>query len=386
MPTLTLMTGDVLDELAKLPAASVHCVVTSPPYWGLRDYGIEPSTWPDGWTGCFGLEPTPEQYVAHAVEVFRAVRRVLRDDGTLWLNLGDTYSRGSVGRGDDNRSQLDGYARSDSGQPCPDRSTPSLGNKQLVGIPWRVALALQADGWYLRSDVIWHKPAPMPTSQRDRPTVSHEYVFLLTKRARYYYDRIAGAEVVTENTHSRGSGVNPKSRSAAIAGHVSTRNARTVWRVSHEGFRGKHFATMPQELVRRCLVPCVSERGCCPECGAPWARITESVRVPTRPGRGSKIHTPSGRMDSDQAGNRDDRRHVTQFRTAGWRSACRCAAGRPGTTAVPCTVLDPFMGSGTVGLVAIKLGHHAVGIDRSPEYVAMARQRILAAAGVLVTP
>jgi len=238
--SVTIHEGDCRSVLAILPEASVQCCVTSPPYFGLRDYGHD---------GQIGLEQTPDAYVAEMVAVFREVRRVLRDDGTLWLNLGDSYAAdrggtyqpaetlagGKGGRNANgtrvNRDRYDGYN--------PTRNAPAIGlkHKDLIGIPWRVAFALQADGWYLRSDIIWHKPNPMPESVTDRPTKAHEYVFLLSKSARYHYDAKAIAEEAT--------GRNPC--------NVMPRNARSVWTITTKPFKDAHFATMPPALAERCI-------------------------------------------------------------------------------------------------------------------------------------
>ena len=233
---VTLYHGNCVDVLRELPEQSVHTCVTSPPYWGLRDYGN-----PDQ----LGLEPTPELYVANMVQVFREVRRVLRDDATMWLNLGDSYAGSTMSGGD--------------GRQMPDGLKP----KDLVGIPWRVAFALQADGWYLRSDIIWSKPSPMPESVTDRPTKAHEYLFLLTKNARYFYDHEAirepvklwnagkirapkcGADRPTEGARNQ----NTKQYN-----EIKGANRRTVWTIATQGFSGAHFATMPPQLVRPCIL------------------------------------------------------------------------------------------------------------------------------------
>ena len=179
--------GDCRAVMATLPAESVHCVVTSPPYWGLRDYGIPPSVWASGWTGAHGLEPTLDLYIANAVEVFRAVRRVLRSDGTCWVNIGDSYASSGIPGDASTHSNLSRHGANSCnpkmvGQPKGRAPTShGLKPKDLCGVPWRVAFALQADGWYLRSDIIWAKPNPMPESVTDRPTKSHEYLFLLAK-------------------------------------------------------------------------------------------------------------------------------------------------------------------------------------------------------------
>lgn len=220
--------GDCLYVLKTLPDNSVHCCVTSPPYWGLRDYGVD---------GQLGLEKTPEGYVEKMVEVFREVRRVLRDDGTLWLNLGDSF----------------GFPK----------------QKDLTGIPWRVAFALQADGWYLRSDIIWYKPNAMPESVKDRPTKAHEYIFLLSKSPRYYYDADAIREEAKTKWSFRAGAAKPekgdnKDRNdngrRCIVG-AGTKNKRTVWHVATRPFKGAHFAVFPPDLIEPCILAGCPEGG-----------------------------------------------------------------------------------------------------------------------------
>jgi DNA modification methylase len=247
-PTWRVLVGDVRKQLASLSDASVQCCVTSPPYWGLRDYGMP---------GQIGLEPTPEAFVASLVEVFREVRRVLKDDGVCWLNLGDSYV-GAANSGGVNRND-GGPAVRVVGMNA--KRGDGLKPKDLVGIPWRVAFALQADGWYLRSDVIWSKPNPMPESVTDRPTKAHEYIFLLAKSERYFYDQGAIREIGTEEPHIR-----PASRmgSKAIVGLKSaspnmdrvldgTRNARSVWIIATQPYPDAHFATFPEAIPDRCI-------------------------------------------------------------------------------------------------------------------------------------
>lgn len=395
-----IFTGDSLSVLRKLQTASVHCVVTSPPYWGLRDYGT--AKWTGGNPACdhkpkplsskgvslqggmpasprekpallcrkcgarridkqIGLEATPEEYVAHLVEIFREVRRVLRDDGTLWLNLGDSYATGAgkvgdcpgggaqgerwAGRGLNTKDPK--WANSLGPISQPNRMPiPGLKPKDLVGIPWRVAFALQADGWYLRSDIIWHKPNPMPESVTDRPTKSHEYLFLLAKSERYYYDAPAVAEPTKADTEARyerarsdshkwtdgGPGGQTIARSLAhmrsgnrvrriadgktrsrLNSHLGSgvpwedagngRNRRTVWTIATAAFKGAHFATFPPKLVEPCILA-----------GSPVGGI----------------------------------------------------------------VLDPFAGACTTLLVAQQLGRSAIGIELNPAYVALARTRLAA--------
>lgn len=251
MSSCRLLHGDALDAIGTLPDESAQMCVTSPPYWGLRDYGE---------IGQMGLEATPEEYVKKMVAVFREVRRVLKKDGTLWLNLGDCYAR----KPQNNFGEVDAHAGLHSGRTaqkaCYARPVPSgLKAKDLVGIPWMVAFALRADGWYLRSDIIWSKPNPMPESILDRPTKSHEYLFLLSKSARYFYDFAAIMESATDrptgnkSPHKYGQ----QQRSHANLHKVSPakiRNKRTVWTIASEPYKGAHFATYPSRLVRPCVL------------------------------------------------------------------------------------------------------------------------------------
>jgi DNA modification methylase len=375
--TWRVICADVLEGLAQIPNESVQCVVTSPPYWGLRDYGT--ASWEGGDATCdhagtprprndttngndgghfalgtrgsqpakqyvepwreacgkcgarridqqIGLEPTPEAYVERLVEVFREIRRVLRPDGTVWLNLGDSYNSPGANNNGRNSTGLNSNPAADVDmKDIRTRRIQSLKPKDLVGIPWRVAFALQADGWWLRSDIIWAKPNPMPESVTDRPTKAHEYLFLLTKNARYFWDTDAVREPLDTWREVNGEMVNiaggqGNRRHGAEVGRPAVerltgnmaegerisvnpagRNLRSVWNIATEPFPEAHFATFPKALV----VPCVK------------------------------------------------------------------AGSRPGDT-----VLDPFAGSGTVGVVALRLGRSFVGIELSPEYAEMARRRI----------
>jgi DNA modification methylase len=418
-----IIQGDCVAGLRTLPDASVHCCVTSPPYWGLRSY------LPDGHDDKHlerGLEQTPEEYVARMVEVFREVRRVLREDGTCWVNLGDSYagSWGNQGRKETRgtQRQINGPmmqrlkaqpvhdieccldedctcpAGDENGGIYPDKKTrtgswvndhPTLKAKDLVGIPWRVAFALQADGWWLRQDIIWHKPNPMPESVRDRCTKAHEYVFLLTKSERYFYD----AEAVSEasiGTSARprfggskyGDSSDPKhsTKSGNEYQDSGSRNRRSVWTITTRPYKGAHFAVMPADLVEPCILAGTSEEGCCPYCGAPWARLVEKRREPTRPGNNSKVYieppvadgSPLRSHAGDVCGNRDPQRHCTVTSTAGWQATCDCPEHRPER----CIVLDPFAGSGTTLAVAARLGRNGIGCELNPEYIALAEKRI----------
>lgn len=365
-----IINGDVLDGLRSLPDCSVQCVVTSPPYWGLRDYGVE---------GQIGLEPTPDEYVERMVEVFREVWRVLRDDGTVWLNLGDSYASARA-RG--RRNAAGGGSLEDGKRDArPNRLVSGLREKNLVGIPWRVAFALQADGWCLRSDIIWSKPNPMPESVTDRPTKSHEYVFLLTKRPRYFYDADAVRETMVKGDCNSGvknyrtsGGVEFRDASTrSRTDNPAGRNRRTVWVIAPQPTPEAHFATFPEALVEPCIEAGTSERGCCPECGAPWRRSTTSKRLrrdeldPSdpryRPNRYSGAYSGiNGRGDAG----------YTVRATVGWAPSCTCSAGDP----IPCVVLDPFGGSGTVAKVARGLGRSSVMIELNPAYVEIMKKRL----------
>lgn len=328
-----IICADVLDGLRLLSDESVHCVVTSPPYFALRDYGVD---------GQIGLEKTPNLYVEKMVEVFREVRRVLRADGTLWLNIGDSYASDWPC----NRRSTIGAVSLPNGkrEARPARLGGDLKTKDLIGIPWMLAFALRADGWYLRCDVIWNKPNPMPESVTDRPSKAHEYLFLLAKSERYYYNHVAirtpaaqssiqrwnqniemqegshrangGAKtngtmkavggndrVVCPSGHSRRhAGFNDRwdlmEKAEQVAGGA---NARSVWTIATQPYAAAHFATFPENLVKPCVL----------------------------------------------AGSPEDG-----------------------------TVLDPFMGSGTTGLVAMRYGRNFIGIELNPEYVELAKQRL----------
>ena len=292
---------DNREGLKMLDDNSIDCCITSPPYWGLRDYGVE---------GQLGLESTPEEYVANLVEVFREVKRVLRDDGTLWLNLGDSYS-GNCSQASNNGRAGFGNAR----ERLVNRKGKGLKPKDLVGIPWMVAFALRADGWYLRQDIIWHKPNPMPESVKDRCTKAHEYIFLLAKSAQYYYDNEAIKEDAKPESEKRYksafhtgkkeiSGQGRPGNASNTPGYkrwTGKRNKRSVWTVTTKPFKEAHFATFPPDLIEPCIL------AGCPEGGV---------------------------------------------------------------------VLDPFMGSGTTGMVAAMYQRNFIGFELNQEYCKMAERRI----------
>lgn len=373
---VTILIGDCLDVLKTLPDCSVHCCVTSPPYWGLRDYGVE---------GQFGMERTPEEYVAKMTAVFREVRRVLRDDGTLWLNLGDSYFSSTKGTGgsDPKTSPKQAWKGATNGQSF-NTIRISAGHlpikpKDLIGIPWRVAFALQADGWYLRQDIIWSKPNPMPESVRDRCTKAHEYVFLLSKSSRYYYDAEAVKEESVYPDDNRKERQKPEDYAAMMgdSGQLRAvinpsnartypyRNRRSVWTITPKPYRGAHFAVMPPDLAELCILAGTSKRGCCPACGKPWERVVDKANPKGRRDRGGPNDGPR------DAGIWSGRAGTREYTTVGWQPGCKCSAGLP----VPCTVLDPFGGSGTTGYIASRNGCRAVMIELNPKYAKLAHDR-----------
>ena len=277
-----LYQGDALETLKQMEDESINCCVTSPPYWGLRDYGVD---------GQLGIEETPEEYVSKMVEVFREVKRVLRKDGTLWLNLGDSYYNYRPGKGQALVKQTVSKTKQDLPNTYPRRGNKLVGlkEKDLVGIPWMVAFALRADGWYLRSDIIWAKPNPLPESVTDRPTKAHEYIFLLTKKQKYFYD----AEAIKEPSNWDGKSGNKnyrgyEGREGATMNTLNrfngARNKRTVWTVSTQPYPEAHFATFPPKLI----VPCILAG--CPEGGLvldPFAGAGTTLYVAEQLGRNS---------------------------------------------------------------------------------------------------
>jgi DNA modification methylase len=386
MTTHRIIPGDCIAGLRTLPDASVHCCVTSPPYWGLRDYGHD---------GQIGLESTPEAYVARMVSVFREVRRVLREDGTCWVNLGDSYANqksGDTYSGFNDRyfnRSTDGgkQAKTVSGAKVGKLGFAGLKPKDLCGIPWRVAFALQADGWWLRQDIIWHKPNPMPESVRDRCTKAHEYVFLLTKSERYFYDADAVSEPFADarngnpnggGAYSVGSGRNDsgclKTGRWNEDGSKGTRNRRSVWTVTTKPYSGAHFAVMPPDLVEPCIKAGCPEQ-CCAVCGKGWERVVEREKR-FESGSGRSGNAIEGKQDlaASETNSTPDIRMgpVVSVQTLGWEPACDCAA----TGTIPGTVLDPFAGSGTTLAVAAELGRNGIGCELNHEYITLAEQRI----------
>ena len=434
--------GNCLESLKKLEDKSINCCVTSPPYWGLRDYGT--GSWEGGDPDCphkrvisdeqikkistghksmleqgeslgdnifkdsckmcgakrvdnqLGLEESPDDFVENLVQVFREVRRVLRDDGTLWLNLGDTYSsHKDCNSTEQTITKGTNYAKAHVLERSVSRDTKKLKlaglkHKDLIGIPWRVALALQQDGWYLRQDIIWHKPNPMPESVQDRCTKSHEYIFLLTKKKHYYYDYISIKEKAigerwggnkpinmdnTKDTNNEFSGLT-RPRNMIYA----DRNKRSVWSVPTKSFKGAHFATFPIDLITPCVVAGCPEK-ICVECDTPYikepiyGKMVHSVEYWEE----SLLFLDEGSEDFDEiqkvlskVGDEDDSVEaevITGYKTV---KGCECKTDdfKKGT------VLDTFGGAGTTGLVARNNNRNAILLELNPEYIEIAKERI----------
>ena len=376
-----IIEGDCREGLKQIADDSVHTCITSPPYFGLRSY--------NGGQSEIGCENEVEQYVKAMVDVFREVRRVLRPDGTVWLNLGDSYMAQknvapppqTIGGQRDMPTVVPGNRREQKG----------LKHKDLIGIPWRVAFALQADGWWLRQDIIWHKPNPMPESVMDRCTRAHEYIFMLTKKSHYYYDHDAIKEPAqnwgTRNRDEMRDGTtDPKLKHHGLKGKGwednPMKNKRSVWTVNTKGYKGAHFAVYPKNLILPCVLAGTSAHGCCSECGAPWEMDVDvgmsdyekhgkhqggdfgrNDSVPPERISGRQTRTAKGTVPSLKAAERTPK---------GWKPTCKCKDA----SVVPCTVLDPFTGSGTTAVVAMENGRDFVGCELNPDYIKLAEARI----------
>lgn len=409
-----LLVGEVRAVLRTLPAESVHLAVTSPPYWNLRDYGVEPVVWGgdencqhrwetetrhsrnrnweevagessgkqrsnkdsivagqngylcavcDGWLGSSGQEPTPELYIHNLVLVFRELKRVLRKDGLFFLNLGDTSYRG-----------------------------------QWAMVPARVAIALQEDGWLLRSEIIWAKPNPMPESVKNRPTKAHEMLYMFAKTGRYFYDSHAVLEPLGEvglraldgkliykkqGKHSADrNDARLESAGVSVGDRINPagRNRRDVWWLSSEPLKDEHYAAFPTKLVEPCVLAGTSERGVCPQCGKPWERVLE--RKGGYPSGGHQCREDCNELEggtkTQQVKNFGNIAAVIEkygmpvYSTTGWKQTCSCPPQEPGSA----TVLDPFSGSGTTAVVCRRLGRDYIGIDLKSEYHDIARRRL----------
>jgi len=319
-----LETGDAISLLDARVAGEIHCVVCSPPYYGLRDYAHDPTVWPGGEVVSLGQEETPEEYIAHLVQIFESVKRALHDEGTVWLNIGDSYYHG--------------------------KKHPSFKAKDIMMMPHRVAIALQENGWIVRQDIVWQKQNAMPEPVKDRPTLSHEYIFLLAKSPSYFYDQRAIREEWTDKSDSAvnraifghkkyhgkaetaGEGQRGRFGEAKVAGDPRDgRNKRSVWTMPRQSYPGAHFAVYPTWLIEPCIKAGSSERGACPSCGNQWRRVDKHE----------------------------------------WAAGCEC-----GEDPVPAIVLDPFSGSATTGVVALLNGRDYLGLDCQPEYNELGRNRL----------
>lgn len=435
-------------HMVELPDESVQCVVTSPPYWGLREYKGEqeliwggrqdcPHEWSTpiittkrghagprdsgnsdekvrraqpvnawqnsqchlcgAWRGAYGLEPTVQMYVEHSLEFMREIRRVLRGDGLLYWNIGDSYA--SVGKwGGSTSGKHSAGLHGDTGVGRGRREYGcGLKAKDLCLIPFRVALAAQLDGWYVRADVIWDKVNVMPESVTDRPTRSHEHVLMLSKSARYYYDQEAVRETLQQSSIERAKNawhgqqdddaIHSQPDHTEVMGErwapSKGRNLRSVWRFSTRPFRGRqrHFATFPEELPQKCILAATPEAGSCAACGRPWKRIVKKPDTkgrPTRSAQSKQEGTDEIHVNNNWAGYPksagqayQDWRDSNPDVTVGWKPQCKCDAGDP----APAVVLDPFAGTGTTLWVAKKLGRAAVGYDISEAYCRLAVER-----------
>jgi len=397
--------------MTELPDESVQMVVTSPPYWGLRKYaGPQDVAWSDGWRGAYGLESTPELYVQHSVEILREIKRVLRKDGVVFWNIGDSYAgswRGLNADGTDGGSEKKqltnaGSINVTSSKRIPrgerrwgggnNPATGTLKPKDLCLIPSRLAIAAQDNGWWVRSIIIWNKQNPMPESVTDRPTESHEYIIMLTKSAKYYWDAEAVKEDSLQPDRVRCDKINGNRPTQHSDGGVfmgsTGRNLRSVWTFATQPYPEAHYATFPETLPERCIKATTPEAGCCSKCGRPWTRVTEktdvlpdswkgslfddgkNLEVHPNTGKREDAHTEGGKVDNTkrlallrQQARENGGEYVNQTKTIGWEPSCKCAA--PPT---PSLVLDPFAGSGTTLFVAARMGRNSVGYEISEEY------------------
>lgn len=380
--------GNNIDVLKKYPDGYFQMCVTSPPYWGLRDYGNDPTIWdaqPDcehvwdetmfcgkcgAWNGCLGLEPTPELYVQHLVAIFREVKRVLRPDGVFFLNLGDCYAgkgyfkpEKAIGKGNETAPVHHTIRQ-------PEPKDIGLKAKDLVGIPWRVAFALQGDGWWLRNEVIWHKGNPMPSPTDDRFTCSHEHIFLLTKSQHYFFDNFAVREkgvIPAGSTGAKGSVKRSStpmvnSRPPEYMVYSGYRNKRDVWDINIAQHKSDiHFAVFPESIPEICIKAGTSEKGNCPKCGSPWERILERTKADRE-----------DREDNPNVGGfQRCPTEIDDVKFVGWQSTCKC-----GLDPIPAVVLDLFAGEGTTLRVARRLGRSSVGIDINPNFREVAANEV----------
>ena len=428
---IKILKGDCLETLKSLDEQSINTCVTSPPYWGLRDYGT--GEWVGGNADCLhksakknadktggftgkrirkiggsennkylkhkkncpdcgatrkdnqlGMENTPEEFVENLVRVFKEVKRVLRDDGTVWLNLGDSYYNYRPGKGQSLSKQSVSNTDQDLPQDCARRGNKIAGlkEKDLVGIPWRVAFALQADGWYLRQDIIWHKPNPMPESVRDRCTKSHEYIFLLSKSPKYYFDNEAikedakrpnekqtfGGEKAKKNIIKEGDPMfrNGSEQWGREIITPSKRNKRSVWKVPTKPYKEAHFATFPTDLIEPCVLAGCPEE-ICVDCGKPYKRVMQKPKQLE-----IERNKRSGLDDRKVGGVLDKYNRENPPIDLGLQKQCDCETNETKGG----TVLDPFGGSGTTGVVASKHNRNAVLCELNEGYIDIAEKRL----------
>lgn len=360
--TFNIIHGDSLESLKTLESNSVHLIVSSPPYYPqVRDYNIPPTFWADGDKCALGFEGTPDQFVNHLVRIFGECHRVLRDDGTLWVNMGDSYAKHNKWK--------------DLG----------IKKKDLLGIPWLFAFAMRKSGWWLRNDIIWSKLDPLPNSVADRCVRSHEYIFQFAKSEKYYYDRVPLQEPAKETSIARvkqknfsnqkggdkdygKTGLNPSRSTRKTLENFAKnpiRNKRTVWSFATANYKGSHMAVFPETLPSMCIKSGTSEYGVCSSCHTPWARDIQKTRIATRPALNNKV-------DKTGKSHRDPERHVTEIKTLGWKPSCDCGTN----SVVPAVVLDPFSGAGTSGVAAVKLGRKYIGVELNEEQVKVSKKRI----------
>lgn len=363
MKKYCLLQGLAENVLKDIPDNVFHTAVTSPPYWQLREYFVD---------GQLGRESTPEEYVENLVAILREVKRVLRKDGTLWLNIGDSYNNNS------------GYSRSKDIWKRQGREGGSadrkffkhdrIKQKDLVGIPWMVAFALQKDGWFLRCDLIWEKTNPMPDGAKDRPTRSHEYVFLLSKSSKYFYDYYRILEDTDEKPEGKqGFGANVQKGTFRCDQdrefeHYGKKNKRSVWKTSVASFKGGHYATFPTDLIEPMIMASTSEYGCCAKCGTPWNRKFGKRREKILIKKTDMVISDSGEMIKAP----DEYKEELVLFHDKWEKGCSCDTNEVN----PCIVLDPFSGTSTTGDVSFKYNQYYVGIEPNPEYIEMAKTRL----------
>ncbi len=380
--------GDALAVLKQFPDACVQCCITSPPYYALRDYGV---------IGQIGLEATPAEYIAKLVDVFREVKRVLREDGTCWITIGDSYAGGKRGRADSgDGGKFAGPRIEPRDNPIPVGFKP----KDLMMIPARLAIALQDDGWWLRSDIIWHKLTAMPEPVTDRPVSAHEHIFLLAKSERYFYDAEAIREplkpktLTTYGTKHRSQGndalgkvksdnwgctIETRQPRRTPDGKIAGANKRNVWSVASQPYPGSHFATFPPKLIEPAVLAGTSPQAC-EHCGAPWRRQVLK-QLTANPGGGQKRASTAVPGNSPIGATSVFRTGMSfVHHTTGWEPTCAC----PHNTGMgKCIILDPFLGAGTVALVAREQNREFIGIELNEAYVRLAEKRVATVQPVL---